>query len=481
MLLLSLNVELIYSQSFDDYYSRVTGTFDDYKSNIDTKYSDYIRGIWEKYDAYAPFKLPQEDIIPVIYENQDTIIKEEIPIKDNEIVVIDGNDENEIIPPQINDDNDIIEERLVVVDFYRTKIKVRYSNYNISLDPLNNDSIAEVLELFQAIGTNNTVADCLRAKKDLCLCDWAYMNFVISMTKAIYEDTNIAYLLSFYILDQSDYAVTIARGNGKIHLLFASNHEIYNYPYYLINDNMYYPLVDESNLNDLEICNLNNFNKKVVSLDIDYEQNFNTDNLHNRVVEINNTNQIPITFNDNVLDFYSSYPTSRIDGNDMTRWAIYAQTPIDELTRRSLYSYLNILIDGKEQIEAANILLNFVQTSFKYEYDDIIWGQDRAFFAEESLAYPYCDCEDRSILFSHIIRDLLGLDVALVYSPGHLFAAVNFTVPVEGAYFQIENRKFFICEPTCLDGAPVGWTAVEPDESGIDLIILRKIAYDDIF
>ena len=192
MLLLSLNVELIYSQSFDDYYSRVTGTFDDYKSNIDTKYSDYIRGIWEKYDAYAPFKLPQEDIIPVIYENQDTIIKEEIPIKDNEIVVIGGNDENEIIPPQINDDNDIIEERLVVVDFYRTKIKVRYSNYNISLDPLNNDSIAEVLELFQAIGTNNTVVDCLRAKKKLCLCDWAYMNFVISMTKAIYEDMTVS-------------------------------------------------------------------------------------------------------------------------------------------------------------------------------------------------------------------------------------------------------------------------------------------------
>lgn len=57
------------------------------------------------------------------------------------------------------------------------------------------------------------------------------------------------------------------------------------------------------------------------------------------------------------------------------------------------------------------MILNWVQTGSEYEYDDKVWRHDRAFFAEETLYYPYCDCEDRSILFSRFVRDLLGLDV----------------------------------------------------------------------
>lgn len=34
-----------------------------------------------------------------------------------------------------------------------------------------------------------------------------------------------------------------------------------------------------------------------------------------------------------------------------------------------------------------------------YEYDNKVWGHDRALFAEETLYYPYCDSEDRSIVF----------------------------------------------------------------------------------
>ena len=119
------------------------------------------------------------------------------------------------------------------------------------------------------------------------------------------------------------------------------------------------------------------------------------------------------------------------------------------------------------------MLLNWVQTGFVYEYDDKVWGHDRAFFAEETLYYPYCDCEDRSILFSRLIRDLLGLDVALIYYPGHLATAVCFDSDVSGDIMLINNRKFVVCDPTYI-GAPVGAQMPGLEYEKAQAIVLNK-------
>ena len=117
--------------------------------------------------------------------------------------------------------------------------------------------------------------------------------------------------------------------------------------------------------------------------------------------------------------------------------------------------------------------MNFIQTAFEYEYDDKVWGGDRAFFAEESAYYPYCDCEDRSILFSRIVRDLLDLDVVLIYYPGHLATAVEFHTLVNGDYINLNDRKFTICDPTYI-GAPVGITMPDMNNNEAMVILLKR-------
>ena len=77
--------------------------------------------------------------------------------------------------------------------------------------------------------------------------------------------------------------------------------------------------------------------------------------------------------------------------------------------------------------------------------------EDRAFFPDETLYYPYSDCEDRSILFSRLIRDLLNLEVALVYYPGHMATAIHFTTDVKGDNFIHNGKKFVICDPTYIN------------------------------
>ena len=118
-------------------------------------------------------------------------------------------------------------------------------------------------------------------------------------------------------------------------------------------------------------------------------------------------------------------------------------------------------------------LLNFVQTAFVYEYDNKVWGGDRAFFAEETLYYPYADCEDRAIFLSRLVRDLLRLDVILVFYPGHLAMAVCFTQNVAGDYIMLNGKKYIICDPTYI-GAPVGLTMPDMDNATAQVILLQK-------
>ena len=102
-----------------------------------------------------------------------------------------------------------------------------------------------------------------------------------------------------------------------------------------------------------------------------------------------------------------------------------------------------------------------------------MWGYDRAFFAEETLYYPYCDCEDRSILFTRLIRDLLGLKCILVYYPGHLASGVHFTEDVKGDYISVDGERYTICDPTIIGaGAPVGRTMSTMNNSTAHVIVL---------
>ncbi|MBQ9203658.1 MAG: hypothetical protein IJ155_05395 [Prevotella sp.] len=118
------------------------------------------------------------------------------------------------------------------------------------------------------------------------------------------------------------------------------------------------------------------------------------------------------------------------------------------------------------QVTPINQLLWWIQYGLTYEYDEKLWGEDRIFFAEESLYYPFCDCEDRAILFSRLVRDLLKLDVVLLYYAngvepdtgaavgGHLAAAVRFSEEdgVSGDYFTVKDKSFYVCDPTFYGG-----------------------------
>ncbi|MDE5550513.1 MAG: hypothetical protein K2I99_04085, partial [Bacteroidaceae bacterium] len=183
--------------------------------------------------------------------------------------------------------------------------------------------------------------------------------------------------------------------------------------------------------------------------------------------------ELTVQVNKNLIDFMNSYPTSAVGSNFMTRWAMYANKPLEAQLAGELLQNLRQKLMGLNELEATERLLNWVQTAFVYEYDDKVWGDDRAFFPEETLYYPYCDCEDRSILFTRLVRNLLGLKCVLIYYPGHLASAVHFTSDdVAGDYILLDGQRFVVCDPTYI-GAPVGRTMPDMDNETAHVILLE--------
>ena len=116
-----------------------------------------------------------------------------------------------------------------------------------------------------------------------------------------------------------------------------------------------------------------------------------------------------------------------------------------------LLNNLRPLIKGKKEIEAVNFLLRFVQTSFKYKTDQENFSYEKVLFPEETLFYAYSDCEDRSIMFSFLIKNLTNLDIVAIKYKNHLATAVKFSNTLKGERIFYNQEEYLIADPTYIN------------------------------
>ena len=366
------------------------------------------------------------------------------------------------------------DEDYFTLKFYDQECKIRLSEFaKLTLDDCLPNTIASGWESLCNEGMNNAIRDCLETRIRYNLCDWAYLMFLDQLAQQYCDNSNSATLLTAFLYCQSGYQMRLAVDGAKLLLLYGSKHQIFDKGYFNVDGIYFYSLGEPSN--SIRICGAAFEGETPMSLLIEKEQLLGDKLSEERVItatrnkDISMISQVP----QSLIEFYNTYPTSDLDGNPMTRWAMYANTSLAQKTKDKIYPSLRQYTDGKDKLQAAEMLLNLIQTGFVYEYDDKVWGHDRAFFAEETLFYPFCDCEDRSILFSRLIRDLLSLDVALIYYPGHLATAVCFDREVSGDTMIIGGRKFIVCDSTYI-GAPVGAQMPDLEYDKAQAIILKK-------
>lgn len=460
---------------YDDFKRQAQQQYSDFRKSANGRYAEFIRQAWTQFNTLPAILRPKDEkVTPKVVPEGD----KDKPI-DNNIVPIKEVVTTPKPTPQPTPLYPIKEQRQsqeTDLDFIYcgSACKVRINEAaRFSLPNCGNEQLAEAWTLLSQDGVmNNTIRDCLSIRINRDLCDWAYLNLLSAFAKKVYGEGNEATLLMAYIYCQSGYKMRLGRNDNCLFLLYASEHGIYDLAYFNVDDAMFYPF--ECSESRMEICNIAFPQEKSLSLLVTKPQKFDYAASSPRLLTSKRypNVQAEVQVNKNLIDFYNTYPSSEIDGNFMTRWAMYANTPLDENIVKRLYPKLRMCVEGVSQLDAVNKLLNWVQTAFVYEYDDKVWGHDRAFFAEEALFYPYCDCEDRAILFTRLVRDLLGLKTILVYYPGHLASAVCFSGNVPGDYIALNGKRFVISDPTYI-GAPVGMTMPDMDNNAASVILLE--------
>ena len=461
----------------DDFRKGMRRDMDDFRQKCMDEFIEFVRNPWKDFEEQAPVPKPKEDDVPPVVMPEEDKDKQ----REDRAVVIDEVIKPIPVAPQPQPLAPIEETpvpepdvRYVNFAFYGTAAKVRYDKEKcVHVQGVTEGQVADALKCFAREDFDNMLVDCLSLRETMKLPDWAYLMMLKSLAEHIAGgNNNDAVMLMFWLYAQSGYKARLAADNSRLYMLYASRHYIYDLPYFEMSGVRYYGMENIPSM--LRICEAGLPKEKSLSLYMPQTPELAMNGGGQRTITSERYAEMTgsVSVNKNLIDFCNSYPTSMLDGNPMTRWAMYANKPMDATVKNTLYPALRAHLDGKSQREAVERLLNWVQTGFEYEYDDKVWGHDRAFFAEESLYYPYCDCEDRSILFTRLVRDLLGLRCILVYYPGHLATAVEFAdADVRGDVISLNGRRFVVCDPTYI-GAPVGATMDNMDNSSAKVILL---------
>jgi len=445
--------------------------FSSFRDKCNKKYTIFLYNAWSWYEGSAPLPIPEEDnpIPPKPYiENNNSPVTVN-PVKNSPI-------EKKPQPKPVEPIRETPSpfDNCFEFGFYGLTCKIRMPQCaNLTLTDVSPNSIANGWEQLCNENLNNTIRDCLETRIRYNLCDWAYLMLIDNLSRKFCKNENGATLLMAFLYCQSGYQMRLAADGDKLFMLFASRNLIYNKGFFELDGIKFYPFGEPSNA--ITICNAAFEGETPLSLSINQEQLLGDSMSQSREIKSEQYNDIIISSQvpENLISFFDKYPTALLNDDIMSRWAMYANCPLSYKAKEKIYPALKKSIENCSKLDAANRLLNWVQTGFVYEYDDKVWGQDRAFFAEETLYYPYCDCEDRSILFSRLVRDLLDLDIALIYYPGHLATAVCFNEDVYGDAMMIDNRKFIVCDPTYI-GAPVGAQMPNLEYDKAQAIILNR-------
>ena len=360
--------------------------------------------------------------------------------------------------------------------FFGTEMKVRWSDdCAFRLKSLKEDDIADAIGQMSNSKYDNLFYDCLQLRSDYHLSDWAYYLMLRELCNSLCgKDTNESTLLWGMLFSQSGYRIRFSKNKEKLLLMVSTQFHLYGYSYMVMDGHHYYLL--DGDYDELQVCKAQFPKEQEMSLIMRESPRLTNNSSETRTFSSHPYPELTadVSVNKNLIDLYATYPCSYFNNDFMTRWAMYANIEMQLEIQKQLYPQLKKIIEGKSKREGAELILNWIQTAFVYEFDSTVWGHDRAFFSEESLFYPYCDCEDRSILFTRLIRDLLGLKCILVFYPGHLATGVCFNDNGKGDYIEVNGERYTVCDPTIIGmGAPVGWTMPGMDNSSASVIVLE--------
>ena len=456
--------EVDFEKEFEAFQAAHNQEFDDFKNKADAEFEIFLRETWVRFDASSPEAIPVRPE-PIVQPIQPQTIAPQPPVEIKPVLppIVDKPAPGVYIPGQpyipVQIDKPAIPVKPVVItrapiEFYGTMLPVSTAVIeDFALPGICESDVANAWGKLCKADYEQLINDCMTLREEKKMNDWAYIQFTKKLGEQLYgsQQTNEVAFLQMFLLNKSGYKVRLAKINDQLRLMIAPAGSIYGLPFVVMDGAKYYIYGGQDLKGALSVhtykqdfANAKNF----ISLDIDELPVLSMVAHEESVAAPSGKVRVESVVNKNLINFYKEYPQCNV--------AVYYHTPMSNELKEAIYPSLQTAIAGKSQVEAANLLIDFVQSGFKYQTDGEQFGYEKPFFIDENFFYPASDCEDRSILYATLVKDLLGLDAVLLDYPNHIATAVRFTDDVQGDYVLLDGgNKYLICDPTYV-GASIG-------------------------
>ena len=441
---------------WERYKDSVKQNYDEYRRRVNEEYAQYMRENWEAFNALKGDPKPElpEPPKPFEFDKDKPIPNLPNPIPVKPIATPDPLPIRPVKLPDIPKPSPVPSVSKFEFVCYGTTCSVGLDkSLKFKLKKVAENDVADAWLHLSSEMSDVLLSDCLGLREKLQLGDWAYYCLLRDLSdQFLGKNTDESTLMRVYLLAQSGYKVRIGHRNGHLVALVPFDGIVYETSMIRFQGTRYYIMGQKEGGTTYMFNKVFSDNERVLSLRMPCTPKFAYKPSASRAFTSKRYPELTVTLstNKNLMDFYEEYPPCE--------WTFYSWAGLSEEVKAKLYPMLRKGIAGKSQIEAANRIINFVQTAFEYKTDQDQFGYERPLFGDETFYYPFSDCEDRSILFSTIIHDLLGLDVVLLLYPGHMATAVHYTEPLNGCYFDYKGKTYYISDPTYI-GADVGMCA----------------------
>jgi len=284
----------------------------------------------------------------------------------------------------------------------------------------------------------------------LDLNDWAFQDLIRQWSEMNFTNATERELFIWFMLIQHDYDVRLFYNRDAINIGYRMKRIIYGLPYFEMEGRNY--VILRSATNEIYTYPKQHGNaKKEFLMERISAVGLQGQNAYRsfRFKHMNKDFAIDLPYDQNRLMLFKNLP--------LTELQFYLSEPGHPDFRNALHRQIDPYLKGlTSDLAKVRFLHSMVTYSIPYQTDEEQFGREKFCLPEETLAYPYADCEDRANLLGLLVRELTGLKVVSLHYPQHLALAVEIPDAPPGMYrISHGGRQYVYCDPTFF-GADVG-------------------------
>lgn len=461
-LLILFAASLVSAATFEGFKKSQISSFKEYTQSQDKEFKASLESQWLEYNALKGIPLYEKpkpkNIASSVYRPIKSVgpkISVQIP---KNVVILDSSSQKEAKGTDI------------VFNFYGVRVgfnideKIKSATYY----PQNQNGVGNFFDVVASSDYSYLIEEIKKTSSEMLLNDWGIYLLVSKLSAELFSSLDNKELFKWFIFNKLGYYVKVGLSNKHISLMYRLDKILYATPSFSFGSEKYYLLeknFDESSGVIYSYPQDYPDAKKVMDFSLDVLPKLpNARVVKELSFNIGKKNYaIPFSYNKNLIEFMSTYP--QVD------YEIFFNTPLDFKTYEEIVSGIKKHMNGMQASEAINFILHFVQNAFVYETDSEQFGYEKVMFAEETLYYEKSDCEDRAVLFSQLVKNILKISVVGVQYKDHMSTALY--IPMDGDSVRKNTKRYVIADPTYIN-ANVGQSMPKYKNKKVESFILVK-------